>query len=331
MNTESHTEKNERDLLDLLTIIAGWISRLMRAIAGVLIGMLRLTVRHWVIALLPTLLSMALGIYLVLPGHRYYQAQAIAMLQIAPNDHYLAEQVYKELGEAWNVPDENLPNSLAHILGIPVKEAMAVRKFLAYDVIANQIDASWVDYEGYAKHLQKEDTTTVLVKRKLALTFETKHPENIATIEQAILNYMNANPNLIVRHQAFRQLLEEQHAFHTQQLQLLDSVSRAFYAAQIKATPAYAQQGTNIVVGRQEIALMNNDIQTVLQDKGNLEIELTMCTAPIVLENGFIVNAMPVRHPLFFPLEMLLLGWMIGILLAFCADNRKRWWSMLKG
>lgn len=329
MNAENNTGKNEKDLLDLLTIIGGWISRFLHAMGRALLSLLSLTVRHWAIVMLPALLCMGLAIYINRPGKRYYKAQAIVRLGIAPADHDVAADVYRSLSEAWNVR-EDIPNSLANVLSLSTEDALALRKLTTYDVIANQIDASWVDYNGYSKSVPEEDTCTVLVKGKLALSFETRKPEHAALIGEAIVQYMNKHPQMQLKHRTFCKQIQDELTFLEQQTALLDSVSRAFYEAQINATPTYSQQGTNIVVGHQEIKLMTEQINEIIRRKGFLESQLSQFEAPVVQESAFVVSALPVRHPIFFPIKAFLAGWLLGLVLALCIENRKRWWSTLK-
>ena len=327
MNQNQPTQPREISLIDLFEAIGRGIRTLCNKLGNLLLSICRLAYRQWWIVLLFALFSTAAALYYNRPKNRQYTVEARITLR-GVNAH-VVRQTYDELAQAATKTSLYAQNDLATMLGIDREDALVLSRFKSYQVLSNQVGSQWADYDGYASHADKKDTTTTLVGNALVLSFRTKRPNRVPEIEEAIMRYLNANPLAIASYQAYHSQLEDELQFQQAQITLLDSIAREFYSAQIHSRPTYTTANTSIMVGKQEMALMNNQINEVYYRKANLEQALAISMAPVMLENHFVASAKAVLSPIFFPIKMLLFGILIGLIVAYLFDNRKRWKEMI--
>ena len=82
------------------------------------------------------------------------------------------------------------------------------------------------------------------------------------------------------------------------------------------------EEGT--ILGRREIALFLEDVYTEMQVNENAQLQWAVCTAPVVLQSHFILDPCAVNRPLRMVAMAVLLGWLVGLLIAALVEYRKQ-------
>lgn len=322
MNQNQPTQPEEMTLLELLQSIYRGITHLCKQTCHLLTQTYQLGCRKWWLILGIGILALSAALYLNRPTNRRYVAES--RITLYGVDANVIQTAYNALGQASVYPNSMAQSELATLLGISNEDVKGLSRFQTFHVLENQIGAEWVDYEKYATHLDKKDTATTLVSNAMVLRFCTKRPKQIATIEEAIMRYLNSIPLAEIEYQVYHNKLETELRFQTEQINLIDSISRAFYAAQIHSVPSYTNTAnTNIMVGHQELSLMNKQLNQVYYIKADIERTLSIATQPVVQDYHFVASALPALHPIYFPIKMLLFGIIIGLLAAYWVERHK--------
>lgn len=318
----------EMTLLEFLQLIVRGIVWLFSIIWKGIVSCLKLFYRKWWVVLGMGLLALVAAAYYNRPGHRAYEVNARVNLYGA--DLYHVEETYRQIANAPTFPVSGLQTDLSELLNLPASETWILGWFSSYRVLTNPVGAKWVDFSNYAVGVDVDTTVVRVVKNELLLRFRTKHPDKAAMVGEAIVAYLNSNPVIQGEYRLYRQQLSEDLQRQTAQLVLLDSISRAFYKAQVNAAPALTRERQNILVGHQELTLMNEDIDKVYQRKAKIEKELALSTNPVVIANQFVVNILPVHHCYLFPIGIAIIGLILGMILACAIEHWKEWLQVLR-
>lgn len=206
------------------------------------------------------------------------------------------------------LPTQSKPDALEWE-GNP-NECYNFMKFQSFDVIdcLNDSVPDYVDYKG--KH-DKTDTVSVCMQNRLQLQFLTKDLHNVEKAENAILRYLNSDPQIVAAYESYKANLEWEAAFCERQVNLLDSFTVQFYFYQ-GAEAHIKPERFQMFIGDRDITLLHPEIIELLKYKKYIDRELALCTAPVVVESGFMVAPRALNRRS----NMIALGFVAGYLLA---------------
>jgi hypothetical protein len=312
-------QEREMNLFDFCRAVFSAIGRGILFLVRGLGEMIRLSYRQWWVVLLVIATCVAAALYYARPSNRMYEVNAVAQLNGVTNDIVRAE--FEALGQVR--PDFVHQNPMEQ-LGLPADLAWANSHFNAYDVIDLLADTT-VDMIDYHRNVDRMDTLCVHLPNMVALQFRTKQPNRLPELEEAILHYLNTRPYMQSLYTAYHQGLEREARFHRDQVNKLDSLTSAFYFEQ--NTSAQVQMDawkSGMVLGSRSMELFLEDVYQEMRESEYVHARLAVCTAPVVLQSHFLADARAVNGPLRMTAIAILLGWLLGVLVAALVDNRAK-------
>lgn len=313
----------EMNFFDLCAAIGRWIGQACAACGHLLAHMLRLTYRYWWVVCTVLVLVIAAALYYTRPGNITYKVNAVALLNGPSIQQF--DQSYVSL-----VSKKRLPEGAAITQLLDDKKAYAFLSFRVVDCLDDGV-ADYVDYKGKTSPL---DTTNVLMNDRIALQFRIKarNLESVPAVEQAVLEYLNADEAMQQSYAVYLKNLRNEAAFNHRQAMKLDSLTSQYYFN----NPAIGQpEGRTFSAGvafygDRRISLFLDDIYEQHEHLQKVDYRLQLATAPVVLENHFNVDPKPVNGRIKFLILFLLLGWVGGCVLAELIDKRKALNAWLK-
>ena len=81
---------------------------------------------------------------------------------------------------------------------------------------------------------------------------------------------------------------------------------------------------SGMVLGRREIALFLEDVYVEMRESEYVNARLTVATAPVVLQSHFVINPLAVNGPWRMSAIAIVVGWLLGLVVAALVENRKR-------
>ena len=280
---------------DLCVVCGRAIGRGCAALWSLFAHMLRLTWRYWWLVLVVVILAVAAALYYTREGNITYKMNAVAFINGASLPQF--EQAF----ETFRVVD------------------------CLHDGMA--------DYVDFKRKSTPKDTLNVQMQDRLCLQFRMKARdlELLPEVEQALLDFLNANEAMQQSFATYRRNLEAEVAFNHAQALKLDSLTSAYYfAGTVPVQPvAYSGNGVNFY-GDRRIHLFLDDIYKQQRHLQQGDYRLQLATAPVVLENHFVADSKPVNGRRKCVALLFLLGWAAGCLLAEVIDKRKAIIAWLK-
>jgi hypothetical protein len=79
-----------------------------------------------------------------------------------------------------------------------------------------------------------------------------------------------------------------------------------------------------MVLGRREIDLFLEDVYLEMRESEYVNARLTVATAPVVLQSHFVINPLAVNGPWKMSAIAIVVGWLLGLMVAGLVENRKR-------
>jgi len=247
----------------------------------------RLSLRKWYITVPMVIAGIALGVWASNMENRFWRVEATAILNGSTPE--LVSNRYNNLNKLFPtaiLPAQGKPEALEWE-GDP-SECYDFMKFEAFPVIDCLRD-SVADYVDMKSSFDPTDTLSMIMQNRLFLRFVTRDIQNIAKAEEAILNYLNSDPQLIAAFEAHKANLEWEATFCDRQVNLLDSFTTQFYFFQ-GAEAHIRPERFQVFVGDRDITLLHPEILELVEHKKLVDRELALCTAPVVLESGFMVS-----------------------------------------
>lgn len=276
----------------------------------------RLSLRKWYITVPMLVIGIALGIWASNWDNRFWRVEAMAILNGSTPE--LVANRYDNLNKL--LPPALFPSqSKPEALGWKgdVEDCYSFMKFESFPVVDCLRD-SVPDYVDIDLEFDPTDTLSMLMQNRLFLRFVTKDLDNVAKAEEVILRYLNSDPQLIAAYETYKTNLEWEATFCDRQVNLLDSFTTQFYFFQ-GAEAHIRPEGFQMFVGDRDITLLHPEILKLLEHKKYVDRELALCTAPVVLESGFMVsprainrrsNTIAISFAVFYLLSLL-----IGVLI----------------
>ncbi len=320
MNSELQNSNSELTLWELCLICFRAIGRFFIGLYHWFLRVLRLSLQCWYIVLPFVILLGAGGLYFSRLDNRIYKVGAMVRLNGATVSD--VDQAYKALVFATH-EEINQSQSLLQMLDIDIEQAKGLKHFRTFPVIdfKNDSIADAVDFR--LKH-NIADTVNVLMSNYLYLEFRTKRPQDAQAIGAAVVNYLNAQPELQRHYQAERAILERESQFCHAQIERLDSFTTAFYFEQGGHNQVqYNRWSSALVVGEREVTLLHPEIIRLIRDTKRVDYELAQATAPVVPVSKFVLHPKALNNRLGCLIVGCLLGYLLGCLAAYTWKRRK--------
>ena len=316
-------ENKEMNFFDLCAMVGRWIGQAWTACCQLLAHMLRMTYRYWWVVCTLMVLAIAAAMYYTRPANIAYKVNAVALLNGPSIQQF--DQRYTSLLAKQMLPEDA---AVAQLM-----EEQKVYGFSSYRVIDCLHDgvADYVDYKGKVSPL---DTTNVQMNDRIGLQFciKTRNLEYVPMIEQAMLDYLNADEAMQQSYAVYLKNLREEAAFNHRQALKLDSLTSQYYFN----NPAIGQADTRAYnngvafYGDRRIRLFLEEIYEQHEHMQKVDYRLQLATAPVVLENHFNIDPKPLNGRPKCLVIFLLLGWIGGCVLAELIDKRKALNAWLK-
>ncbi|MCI7555401.1 MAG: hypothetical protein MST03_01205 [Bacteroidales bacterium] len=313
-------EHKETSLFDLIYAACKACGRGINRIICLLSRMIRLSWRKAYIVLPLLILGLAAGIYWTRPENRKYKVEAVLILN-GPTEFDVAQALMPiEFAVDANMSEtQNLQNLLQLEPGI----ARVTTLFEHFPVIDFRHD-SVPDMIDYKRSHKRSDTLDIVMDNRIAVRFRTKNINSVPTVQQNLLQYLNSQPQIQAAFEAKKADIERFAEFCRVQTEVLDSFIVEFYfnqgtGSQNKVRP----WSPGLVVGSREVQAMHNDMFELLERRKQVTHELSLMTAPVVLDSNFALNPEPVRNPHIWRILFMLAGWIAGAVLAWLIEDRK--------
>lgn len=307
---------------DLCVAIARAIGRACVAAWEVVARMIRLTWRYWWTVVPVVALAIAAAVYHTRPDNICFRVNAIAFLNGPSIQQF--EQKYAAL-QTGSLIDGN--ERIAQLLNNRKVEA-----FTSYRVVDCLHDGT-ADMIDFKRKSSPTDTLRLQMDDRLCLQFRLRGYclGTVAEVENALLNWLNADEAMQQSYAVYLENLKEQVAFDHKQAVKLDSLTSAYYynAGTTSLTSDVNGSGVNFY-GDRKIRLFLNEIYRQHKHMQLSDYRLQLATAPVTLENHFTVDPKPVHSRSQIVLIFCLLGWIAGCVLAQIIDKRKAIYAWLK-
>ena len=312
-------QQREMNFFDLCVIIGRAIGRGCMKVLRLLGKMVRLTFRFWWIVLPIFGLSIGLGIYNTRSSKINYKVGAYVFLNGPSINQF--EQAFAPL-RSRQLLDEN--DAIT-----PYVKDKIVTDFATFRVIDAKADGvqDFVDFGG---SILPTDTFCVQMNDRLYVQFLVRadEVESVPQIETAFLQFLNCNAALQASYQAFLPNNAEEMAFN-----------HTLPARMAEMTEGYTQYVRDFLKRDKSSFVLASDVRPRLFDKEidrmQKKIQLgdyrtSLATAPITLENHFAVNPEPLNGRREMLPRYIILGWILGCIIAQLVDKRKAVYAWLK-
>ena len=307
---------------DLCVACGRAIGRGCVALWNILSRMIRLTYRYWYIVVTLVVLAIALAIYHTRPKNIKYRVNAIAMVNGASMQQF--EKAFAPLQSG-----QLLPPDAKIAPYMRWKQAGCFDVFRVVDVHHDGV----ADYIDFKRKSSPKDTTEVQMQDRVCIQFQTSalFVPMIPEIEEAILELLNGNEALQQAHELYLENLREEVAFNHRQAVKLDSLTSAYYYNAGSPAAMMNKDGNGVnFYGDRRIRLFLGEIYKQQLHTRNGDLRLQLASAPVVLENHFVVDPAPVMTRTKCVFLFFLLSWIVGCLIAELIDRRKEIAEWLK-
>jgi hypothetical protein len=312
-------EQREMNLFDLCRAIARGIGKSVKWLVWCFGEMLKLSFRQWWVVLIVVALCVAAALYYSREGNRSYKVDVVANLNGITNSMVSAE--FERLNKAFYLTEQQ---NLATMLNVDGELANGTCGFETFDVIDLLADTT-IDMVDYDRSAPMMDTLYVHVPNMVAMRFRTKQPNRVPEMENAILNYLNTRPYFQSLYETYYKGLEREARFHRDQIEKLDSLTSVFYFSQNNREQMQMKVWeSGMVLGRREMALFLEDVYVEMRESEYVNAHLAIATAPVVLQSHFVINPRAVNGPLRMSAIAIVVGWLLGLVVAALIENRKR-------
>ena len=305
---------------DLCVAFGNAIGRGCAACGRLLARMLRLTYRYWWIVLTLTVLAVAGALYYTRFDNITFRVNAIAMLN-GPS--------VQQFEKAFVPVQTNMMDRDAVIYTYtgPMK-AFAFDSYRVVDCLHNGV----ADYIDFQRKSSPTDTVKVQMKDRVCIQFrmKAKNLHLLPEVEQALMDYLNSNEAMQGAYSAYLPNLQEEVAFNHRQALKLDSLTSAYYFGNVTSAQPVKAEGSGLnFYGDRRVRLFLKDIYEQQRHLQLGDYRIQLATAPVTLENHFVIDPKPVNGRMKCVVLFFLLGWIGGCLLAETIDKRKAIYAWL--
>ena len=307
---------------DLCVACGRAIGRGCVAIWQILSRMIRLTYRYWYIVVTLVVLAIGLAIYHTRPKNIKYRVNAVAMVNGVSMQQF--EKAFAPLQSGQLLPPD------AKIA--PYMRWKQAGYFNLYRVVDVHHDGV-ADYVDFKRKSSPKDTLEVQMNDRVCIQFRTPAyaVPMIPEIEEAVLELLNGNEALQQAHALYLENLREEVAFNHRQTVKLDSLTSAYYYNAGSPAAMMNKDGNGVnFYGDRKIRLFLDEIYKQQAHTQNCDLRLQLATAPVVLENHFAVDPVPVMTRSKCVILFFLFSWIGGCIIAELIDRRKALAEWLK-
>lgn len=305
----------EMNFYDLCVACGRAIGRACMAFLRLLAHMLRLTVRFWWIVLPILGLSIGLGLYCTRYAKTIYKVNSVVYLNGPSIQQF--EQAYAPLRTTLMLPEGSMA---AYYV-----QKNIVSHFDSYRVVDAKNDGV-ADYIDFDRKSSSTDTVRVQMADRLCLQFRVKsiNISAVPEIEKAILELLNRNEAMQASYEAYKANLEQQVEFNHRQTVKLDSLTSVFYFNTIAQKNSFKTEKREWMPATEsKINLFLDDIYEQQKKMQIDDYRLKLATAPVTLENHFAVDPKPLNSRRAMMPKYILLGWILGCVIAEFIYKRK--------
>ena len=332
MQDENRIPAEERDFFYLCERIGDFCKAFGRGVAAAFTYVMRISYRHWALVLLIVLLGVGAGLYYSRRENRKYKVEAVALLNGVSLDK--AVQLYSALQN--DLTDQlSKEQNLANLLKISEQEAKKLSNFKYFYVIDVLKDGT-PDYIDYKNSTDKTDTLYATMSDRVALQFRTKDLENVPNIEKAILNYFNSQPACMQAFNSFRENLNNEKNLCKDQIEKLQALSAELYSGENVKNSVIKQiitkqEGDYKEMQGVQVQIIGKDLQWHFDWLTKIEKKIANCSAPVQLVDHFVIQSNAINGRIKCTVAGLILGWLLGIIIATIIEKRKNIVAWLKG
>jgi hypothetical protein len=307
----------EMNLFDLCAAAGRAVGRGSQNVRTAFGRMIKLTWRMWWIVLPIMALVLWGALHYSRKDNRLYKVNAVAVVNGATKD-VLAREF-----EAIAMNPYRLAAPMAQ-MGVNVDLANYNKGFRSFDLIDYMADNT-ADLIDLKRKAPVTDTLMVHVPDMLALQFKTKRPNDLAVIQEAIMQYLNSRESLQKPYAQFRQNLEREAKFHHDQLEKLDSLTSVFYFSNNQIPQVkLGKKESGMILGTSSMELFLDQIHDEMQLLRKTDTRLAYASAPVVLQSEFVVDPAALNGRIKMIALGLVLGWLLGLAIAALVEDRKK-------
>lgn len=311
--------EKEMNFFDLCVVFGRAVGRFCRACWRLMAHMLRLTYRYWWVVVTIVILAIAAALYYTREQNIINRVNGVVMVNTGSLQQF--EQAFAPLRSGKMLPE-----------GAPITAFWKEHKasaFTTFHVIDCKHDevSDFVDFKNKVK---ASDTSNVVMQDRVCVQFrvKTRDLHLLPEMEQALMDYLNANEAMQQSYVTYLQNLRKEVAFNHSQAHKLDSLTSHYYFRGQLGTDSFGkmQQGTVVMSdfgGDWRIVLFLNEIYEQHEHLRLKDYRLQLATAPAVLENHFTVDPKPVNGRLKSLIIFFLFGWIFGCAIAELIDKRE--------
>ena len=301
---------------DLCVACGRAIGRGCQAFGRLLAHMLRLTVRYWWIVLPVLGMFIGWGYYKTRYENTVYKVNAVVLLNGASIQQF--EQAYAPLRTGLLLDENDAITPFIH--------KKIATNFDTYRVVDAKHDgiADYIDFKGNSS---PTDTTRVQMTDRLCLQFrvKSKNLSAVPEIEKAVLELLNNNEAMQASFAAYRANLDQEVAFnHAQAVNLEKMAERYCTEASLQRSALKHEPREQVLTAESKVDLsFYEDIYDQQAHMQQVDYRQQLATAPVTLENHFGVDPKPLNARRQQLPKYILMGWILGCLIAQLIYKRK--------
>lgn len=317
-------QHNEMNLFDAIMACAKGIWKLVLLLWQGLTAMFRISWKRWWLVGIFVILGISGGWYYTRLTNKQYRVNGLVYIN-GPEASAVRTK-FEALTQQTNprIMDKQF---ICNWLDLPI-EAGRIGDFYAFYVIDCKDDGT-ADLVDWGRGYSPKDTVAVRMQDRLMLQFTTKDPNLLPVVEEKLLAYLNADESFQRAYEVTRAHMARQHQYDHDQAEKLDSLTSAFYFHQggidqtnQKVLDQWASSG--IVVGERQVKLFLDEIDEFFRIKQIRDARFEYCTAPVVLQDHFIMDARPLNRRSHWLIYGCLMGWVLGCFIALIVEYRKQ-------
>ena len=311
----------EVNLLQLIAIVFDWLKQIGSRIINLLGRILQLSFRRKITLIIAIGICVAVGQYMTRKSVRIYKAEAMAM--IYGSDAQTLKEVSRQLE---NSLSSNNLISLATKLSLPDSVANNIAEISSFYVIDFMKD-SVADVIDFENNHSLTDTMNVKMRDRLYFRLKTKSIAQVPQVQTALLNYFNNNKVLKSQFDTKKNELIQQVQLCDSESKRIDSLAKVSYFKENEKQLSF--ENNKLLLGEQRKQLFFGELLRLQEVKSAAQTKLSNYNQPIELPASFVVDPTPLNGRLKYGIYSILIGYVLGLLIAVFVENHKKLFSYL--
>lgn len=311
----------EVNLLQLIAIVFDWLKQIGSRIINLMGRILQLSFRRKITLIIAIGICVAVGQYMTRKSVRIYKAEAMAM--IYGSDAQTLKEVSRQLE---NSLSSNNLISLATKLSLPDSVANNIAEISSFYVIDFMKD-SVADVIDFENNHSLTDTMNVKMRDRLYFRLKTKSIAQVPQVQTALLNYFNNNKVLKSQFDTKKNELIQQVQLCDSESKRIDSLAKVSYFKENEKQLSF--ENNKLLLGEQRKQLFFGELLRLQEVKSAAQTKLSNYNQPIELPASFVVDPTPLNGRLKYGIYSILIGYILGLLIAVFVENHKKLFSYL--